>query len=109
MVDCKYDSQFVLFLESFLGMIYHNENDSDGIQQVLTSLHDYVPYYGEDADRVYSLQGLVADQLSVEHGVNALFELCNGFTPKERLEGLHLEIADWHAGNKFLKVRILYN
>ena len=46
----------------------------------------------------------MADQLSVERGVNALFELSNGFTPEERLEGLHLEIADWHAGNKFLKV-----
>ena len=57
-------------------MLYHNENDSDGIQQVLTA----------------------------QRGVNALFELANGFTPDERLEGLHLEIADWHAGNKFLKV-----
>ncbi|XP_044173469.1 uncharacterized protein LOC122957424 [Acropora millepora] len=89
---------------SLLGMLYHNENDADGIQQVLTALHQYVPYYGDDANRVYSSQGVVADQLSVERGVNALFELSNGFTPKEQLEGLHLEIADWHAGNKFLKV-----
>ena len=85
-------------------MIYHNENDADGIQQVLTTLHQHVPYHGENAEREYSSQGLVADQLSVERGVNALFELANGFTPEERLEGLHLEIADWHAGNKFLKV-----
>ena len=85
-------------------MLYHNENDADSIQQVLTALHQYVPYYGDDADRVYSFQGVVADQLSVERGVNALFELSNGFTPEEQLEGLHLEIADWHAGNKFLKV-----
>ena len=94
----------VFSLQSFLGMLYHNENDSDGIQQVLTALHQYVSYYGDGDDRVYSSQGLVADQLSVERGVNALFELANGFTPEERLEGLHLEIADWHAGNKFLKV-----
>ena len=60
--------------------------------------------YGDDANRVYSSQRVVADQLSVERGVNALFELSNGFTPEEQLEGLHLEIADWHAGNKFLKV-----
>lgn len=85
-------------------MLYHNENDSDGIQQVLTALYQYVSYYGDGDDRVYSSQGLVADQLSVERGVNALFELSNGFTPEERLEGLHLEIADWHSGNKFLKV-----
>ena len=85
-------------------MIYHSENDSDGIQQVLTNIHQYVSYYGDGPDRVYSSQGLVGDQLSVERGVNALFELANGFTPEERLEGLHLEVADWHAGNKFLKV-----
>ena len=83
-------------------MLYHNEYDADGIQQVLTALHQYVPYYGDDANRVYSSQGVVADQLSVKRGINALFELSNGFTPEEQLEGL--EIADWHAGNKFLKV-----
>lgn len=33
-------------------MIYHNENDADGIQQVLTTLHQYVSYHGENADRV---------------------------------------------------------
>jgi len=86
-------------------MLYHNENDTDGIQHVLSALHKYVPSYGDDEEKVYSSQGCVADQLSVERGVNALFEISNGFTPEERLEGLHLEIADWHAGNKFLKVR----
>ena len=50
-------------------------------------------YYGDGDDRVYSSQGLVADQLSVERGVNALFELSNGLTPEKRLEGLHLEIV----------------
>ena len=30
--------------------------------------------------------------------------LQNGFTPEGRLEGLHFEIADWHAGNKALRV-----
>jgi len=43
-------------------MLYHNENDADGIQQVLTALHQYVPDYGDDANRVYSSQGVVADQ-----------------------------------------------
>ena len=32
-----------------------------------------MPYHGENAEREYSSQGLVADQLSVERGVNALF------------------------------------
>ena len=30
--------------------------------------------------------------------------MANGFTPEERLEGLHFEIADWRGGNKFVKV-----
>lgn len=86
-------------------MLFHNENEADGIQNVMKSLHKYVPYHGDNCDRVYGSQGGVADQLSVERGVNALLEVSNGFTPEERMEGLHLEIADWHAGNKFLKVQ----
>ncbi len=85
-------------------MLYHNENDSSGIQEVLTDLHNYVPSYTRNNEKVYSSQGFVADQLSVERGVNALFEVSNGFTVEERLDGMNMEIADWHAGNKFLKV-----
>ena len=85
-------------------MLYHNENDSSGMQEVLTDLHEYVPSYTRKNEKVYSCQGFVADQLSVERGFNALFEVSNGFTSEERLDGMNIEIADWHAGNKFLKV-----
>ena len=51
-------------------------------------------------------QGLVDDQLSVERGINGHMSLANGFSPDDRLDGLHFEIADWHAGNKFLEVLI---
>ncbi|CAH3154050.1 unnamed protein product, partial [Porites evermanni] len=88
----------------FLGMIYENENDADGILRVLQELHQYVPFDGDDDERVYGQQGVVGDQLSVERGVNGHCSLANGFTPEERLEGLHFEIADWHGGNKFTKV-----
>ena len=44
------------FLQSFLTMLYHNENNADGIPQVLTALHQYVPYCGDDANRVYPLK-----------------------------------------------------
>ena len=47
---------------------------------------------------------MIGDQLTVERAVNCHVSRCNGFTPEERLEGLHLEIADWHAGNKSLGV-----
>ena len=46
------------------------------------------------------------DQLSVERGINGHMSLANGFSPDDRLDGLHFEIADWHAGNKFLEIFI---
>ncbi|KAJ7389081.1 hypothetical protein OS493_033663 [Desmophyllum pertusum] len=96
---------------TFLGMIYENENDADGILNILRSLHNYVPYSGDDEDRKYGEQGIVGDQLSVERAVNGHMSLANGFTPEERAEGLHFEVADWHAGNKFLDVAFthMYN
>ena len=48
----------------------------------------------------------MGDQLTVERAVNEHNALCNGFTPEERLEGLHFEVADWHAGNKAIGVNI---
>ena len=91
-------------LQNLLGIIYENENEADGMQQVLEELHEkFVPYVDSD-ERQYSEQGFVADQLSVERGVNCLPQLENGFTPKERLEGIHFEIADFHGGMKFLQV-----
>lgn len=38
--------------------------------------------------------------------MNSHMLLANGFTLEERVEGLHFEFADWHAGNKFLEVCI---
>ena len=48
--------------------------------------------------------GVIGDQLSVKRAVNCLSSLANGFTSEERLDGIHLEIADWHAELKFLSV-----
>ena len=85
-------------------MIYENENDADGILNILQSIHKHVPFNGDVDERQYGEQGIVGDQLSVERAVNGHMSLANGFTPEERLEGLHFEVADWHAGNKFLEV-----
>ena len=84
-------------------MIYENENGVGGILRVLQELHQYVPHHGDDENRKYGEQGVVGDQLSVERAVNEHCSLANGFTPEERLEGLHFEIADWHGG-KFLEI-----
>ena len=87
-------------------MLHENENDADGILTILKSLHKYVPSCGDGKDKQCGEQGVVGDQLSVERGVNGHMSLVNGFTPEERADGFHFEIADWHAGNKFLEVCI---
>ena len=87
-------------------MLHENENDADGILKILKYLHAYVPSYGNENGKVCGDQGLVGDQFSVERGINGHMSLSNGFSPDERLDGLHFEIADWHAGNKFLEVLI---
>ena len=74
---------------------------------MLKELHKFVPYARDDEKRIYSEQGNVGDQLSVERGVNCLLQISNGYTPEERLEGLHFEAGDFHAGMKFLQVSIL--
>ena len=56
------------------------------------------------SDTIYGEQGLVADQLSVERSVNCLKQVKNGFTSAQRMDGLHLEVADFHAAMKFWQV-----
>lgn len=63
-----------------------------------------MPCYGDEEDKVYAGQGVVADQLSVERGVNCLLQVANGLTAKERMDGIHLEVADFHTKMKFLQV-----
>ena len=91
-----------------LGIICENENYSDGIQKVLEQLHSkYVPFTTVGGDKVFGEQGFVADQLSIERGVNCLLHVSNGFTAEERLDGIHMEVADFHGQMKFLQVRLL--
>eukprot|EP00794_Sanderia_malayensis_P002297 gene2297-2644_t len=88
----------------FVGLIYENENEAQGMQKVLQELHQkFVPYSSDAGERQFSQQAIVGDQLSVERGVNTLLQLANGFTQSERLEGIHFEIADFHGGMKFLQ------
>ena len=92
-------------LQNLLGIIYENENQTDGIQRVLQELHEKcVPFAGNEDNAQYSNQEFAADQLSLERGVNCLLHLQNGFTPKERLQGIYFEIADFHGRMKFLRV-----
>ncbi|XP_066924617.1 uncharacterized protein [Clytia hemisphaerica] len=47
---------------------------------------------------------VVGDQLSVERAINSQFQSANGFTPEERLDGMHFEIADFHTEMKFMQL-----
>eukprot|EP00795_Rhopilema_esculentum_P005636 gene5636-10857_t len=87
----------------FAEMIYENENDTSGMQKVKTKLHGYAPCNDSVNPVEFVEQGVVGDQLTVECGVSCLFQLENCVTEKERLDGLYLEVADFHAGLKFLQ------
>lgn len=39
-----------------------------------------------------------------KRSVNVVASVANGYTPEERLEGMHFQIGDWHAGVKILSV-----
>eukprot|EP00794_Sanderia_malayensis_P002674 gene2674-3093_t len=88
---------------TFLGLLYHNENDADGIVNIPKDLHQYVPTARLEDEQIFGDLAIVGDQLTVECGVNARNTLVNGFERKERLEGLHFEFADWHGINKGLE------
>ena len=60
-------------------MIYEDQNDVNGMQEILKELHKYVPNSGEGMSQTYSRQEVVGDQLTVERGVNGLLHLENGF------------------------------
>ena len=44
------------------------------------------------------------DQLTIERAVNTISSVANGYTPKDRLEGINLQLGDWHAAVKLLSV-----
>ena len=79
-----------------MGVIYANENTSDGIAEVLKDLQQYQAHCGNDEERKYETQGFAADQLSVERAVNAVMQVSNAFTPEYRFDGMHFEIAEIH-------------
>ncbi|XP_028390741.1 uncharacterized protein LOC114515642 [Dendronephthya gigantea] len=89
---------------SFLHLLPADENDKDGINEILTTFQKYQVFVGDDEKRIYNKQGVIGDQLSVERGANAQFNLVNGFTPQERFDDIHFEIADFHSEMKFMQL-----
>ena len=86
-------------------MIFKNENINEDMLVILNQFHTYLP---KCADGSYDPQLFTGDQLTVERAVNVIASVSNGYTPEVRLEGLNLQLGDWHAGVKILSVSILY-
>lgn len=76
------------------------------MKDILKNLQDYQPQHGEGEEKVFGQQAIVGDQLTVERIVNGIKQVMNGFTPEQRFEGIHAEIADFHTSMKLLQVFI---
>lgn len=64
---------------------------------VLKRIHSYLPSKGEGGDQHFVSANVIGDQLTVDRAVNALMAQQNGYTEEERMTGLNIGIADWHA------------
>ena len=70
---------------------------------ILQQFHTYLP---RTADGGYEPQLFAGDQLTIERAVNIISSVSNGYTPEDRLEGITLQLGDWHAGVKILSVSL---
>ena len=69
--------------------------------EILQQFHGYLPQMqgGGIDGQLFS-----GDQLTIERAVNTISSVANGYTPKDRLEGINLQLDDWHATVKLLSV-----
>ena len=81
-----------------LGIIFKNED----MMAILQQFHSYLP---QTSDGGVDGQMFSGDQLTVERAVNVISSVANGYTPEDdRLEGINLQLGDWHAAVKLLSV-----
>ncbi|CAH3167804.1 unnamed protein product [Porites lobata] len=84
-----------------LGLIFKNENVNEDMLGILQQFHGYLPqtHNGGVDGQLFS-----GDQLIVERAVNMISSVANGYTPKDRLEGINLQLGDWHAAVKLFSL-----
>ena len=68
---------------------------------ILQQFFSYLPKTGNGGPDGQLFSG---DQLTVERAVNVISSVANGFSPEDRLEGINLQLGDWHAAVKVLSV-----
>lgn len=94
-------TQLQIVFQVPLGLIFKNENANEDMIEILQQFHDYLPqtHNGGIDGQLFS-----GDQLTIERAVNIISSVANGYTPKDRLEGINLQLGDWHAAVKLLSV-----
>ena len=72
---------------------------------ILQMFHTYLP---KSSDAAIGVDGQLfsGDQLTVERAVNVIASVANGLTPQDRLDGIQLQLGDWHASVKLLSVSV---
>ena len=87
-----------------LGVIFQNETINEDMLAILQQFQTYLPmkWNGEVDGQIFT-----GDQVTVEKAVNVVSSVANGETQEERLDGMNLQIGDWHAAVKLLTVSIL--
>ena len=81
--------------------MFKNENENADMLEILQHFQSYIP---KNVDGTYDGQVFAGDQLTVERAVNVIASRSNGYTAESRLEGLTLQLGDWHTGVKILSV-----
>lgn len=89
-----FDSNFFL---GPLGVIFKNED----MVAILQQFHSYLPHI---ANSGYESQLFAGGQLTVERAVNVSSSVAYGYSPEDHLEGITLQLGDWHAAVKILPV-----
>lgn len=104
-----------------LGILLENENKGSEMVEILTHLHQYIPYKESTKEvRIPSLEETVpepsakltkilfgGDQLTAAKARSAIAAMSNASSPVRRLEGIVPVIEDWHAQVTFLEVRLI--
>lgn len=71
---------------------------------MMSILQQFISYLPKTGDGGVDSQLFSGDQLTVERAMNVKFSVANGNTPQDRLEGIKLQLGDWHAAVKVLNV-----
>ena len=95
---------FLIFFQTPLGIIFKNENVNEDMLAILQQFDTYLP---QTDDGCIDNQLFSGDQLTVERAVNVITSVGNGLTPQDRLDGINLQLGDWHAAVKLLSVSVL--